>query len=104
MKQVEAKILHQTFHLSCPEGEEERLQSAVHKVNEAMISIRDKGKTRTRENIAILAAVNVTFDLLKAPSKPEPSTMDTAEQDHWQVLLSRLDTALASEDPLSIQD
>lgn len=104
MKQLEVKILHQTFHLSCPEGEEERLLSAVRQVDAAMIGIRDKGKARTREHIAILAAVNVAFDLLETPRTPEIPAIDPAEQDRWQALLSSLDEALADETALPIQD
>ena len=63
MKQLEVHIMQQSYMLGCPEGQEERLLAAVKQVDEAMCSIRDSGKIRGRERIAVLAALNMAFDL-----------------------------------------
>jgi cell division protein ZapA len=41
--------------LGCPEGAEERFHTAVRKVDEAMCKIRDAGKIKARDRIAVLA-------------------------------------------------
>ena len=64
MKQLEVHIMQQSYMLCCPEGQEARLLAAVKHVDEAMSGIRDAGKIRGRERIAVLAALNVAFDLL----------------------------------------
>lgn len=64
MKQLEVHIMQQSYMLGCPEGQEERLMAAVKQVDEAMCGIRDAGKIRGRERIAVLAALNMAFDLL----------------------------------------
>ena len=64
MKQLEVHIMQQSYMLGCPEGQEERLMAAVKHVDEAMCGIRDTGKIRGRERIAVLAALNMAFDLL----------------------------------------
>lgn len=63
MKQIEVQILQQSYLLSCPEGHEGRLLDAVERVDTAMTKIRDAGKVRARERIAVLAALNLAFEI-----------------------------------------
>ncbi|MFP5442478.1 MAG: cell division protein ZapA, partial [Betaproteobacteria bacterium] len=63
MKQIEVQILQQSYLLTCPEGHESRLLDAVERVDTAMIRIRDAGKVRARERIAVLAALNLAFEI-----------------------------------------
>lgn len=101
MKQLEVQILRQSFRLSCPEGEEGRLRAAVEKVDTAMGRILEAGKVRSRERIAVLAAINLAFDGLEATA-PQPLPQATLPEEisaaHWQGLLARLDEALAEPD------
>ena len=53
----------QSYLLGCPDGGESRLLDAVERVDTAMCKIRDAGKVRARERIAVLAALNLAFDL-----------------------------------------
>lgn len=64
MKQIEVQILQQSYMLTCPEGQEERVMEAVRRVDDAMTRIRDSGKVRSRERVAVLAALNMAFDVL----------------------------------------
>lgn len=61
MKQVEVSILGQGYILACPEGGEARLAAAVASVDREMSAIRDAGKVRARERIAVLAALNLAY-------------------------------------------
>ena len=71
MKQLEVQIMGQSYLLGCPEGGEQRLLEAVEKVDTAMCRIRDAGKVKARDRIAVLAALNLAFDVSgKASQQP----------------------------------
>lgn len=112
MKQVEVTILGQSYLLSCPEGGETLLQTAVASVDREMSGIRDAGKVKARERIAVLAALNLAYRLAEmpraaaAPVAPaqtsaaahgehaEASEARRAAAAQVETLISRLDTAL----------
>jgi cell division protein ZapA len=112
MKQLEVQIMGQSYLLGCPEGGEARLLDAVERVDTAMCRIRDAGKVRARDRIAVLAALNLAFDLSDqangtiniAPSVPSLATAapaaagpDNAQDDALRMLISRLDDALSED-------
>jgi cell division protein ZapA len=68
MKQLEVQIMGQSYLLGCPEGGEQRLLQAVEKVDTAMCKIRDAGKVKARDRIAVLAALNLAFDVTERPA------------------------------------
>ena len=70
MKQLEVQIMGQGYLLGCPEGGEARLHAAVQRVDAAMCKIRDAGKIRARDRIAVLAALNLAFEL----DEPTPAS------------------------------
>jgi cell division protein ZapA len=78
MKQLEVQIMGQSYLLGCPEGGDARLLEAVERVDTAMCKIRDAGKVRARDRIAVLAALNLAFDLADkvptAAAAPPPTT------------------------------
>ncbi|MEY4764343.1 MAG: hypothetical protein RI907_1016 [Pseudomonadota bacterium] len=73
MKQIEVAIMGQSYRLGCPEGGEERLKLAVSQVDREMCAIRDSGKLKARERIAVLAALNLAY-LLHEPRNAPPAT------------------------------
>ncbi len=118
MKQLDVQIMGQSYLLGCPEGGDVRLLDAVEKVDAAMCKIRDAGKIKARDRIAVLAALNLAFELsereanaLKASriNNPAPAPAagtagvpattapQTATQDQLAALLQRLDTALGED-------
>jgi cell division protein ZapA len=81
MKQLEVQIMGQTYLLGCPPGGDARLLEAVERVDTAMCKIRDAGKVRARDRIAVLAALNLAFDVSDrgpAPSSAPASAQSTA--------------------------
>jgi len=72
MKQVEVTILGQSYILGCPDGGESSLLEAVADVDREMSAIRDGGKVKARERIAVLAALNLAFALAERPALPAP--------------------------------
>lgn len=63
MKQIEVSIMGQSYLLGCPDGGEQRLKEAVAQVDREMCAIRDSGKLKARERIAVLAALNLAYIL-----------------------------------------
>lgn len=63
MKQIEVEIMQQSYVLGCPDGQEERLREAVERVDNTMTGIRDAGRVRSRDRIAVLAALHMAFEL-----------------------------------------
>ena len=113
MKQLEVQIMGQNYLLGCPAGGESRLLEAVERVDTAMCKIRDGGKVRARDRIAVLAALNLAFDLgergnsaLSMNSAPMPLTAsmpngsDAGEELMLSTLLDRLDRALGEDGQL----
>ena len=102
MKQLEVQIMGQSYLLGCPEGGESRLLDAVERVDTAMCKIRDGGKVKARDRIAVLAALNLAFDLSDrnnapaAPATPAAARVGNAEGDDAQLaaLIQRLDATL----------
>jgi cell division protein ZapA len=66
---VNAQIMGQSYVLSAPSEEVADLRAAVSRVDEAMCRIRDAGKVKARERIAVLAALNIAFDAEQAQAK-----------------------------------
>jgi cell division protein ZapA len=98
MKQVEVQIMGQGYLLGCPEGGESRLQAAVDRVDAAMCKIRDAGKIKARDRIAVLAALNLAFDLTERPATSADPHPDSQSQ--LQSLLERLDATLGHDGQL----
>jgi cell division protein ZapA len=104
-KQIEVQIMGQSYILGCPEGGEARLQAAVQKVDAAMCKIRDAGKIKARDRIAVLAALNLAFDQgdSAAPASVPAAASDSApseNEDRLSKLLQRLDQAIESDGQL----
>jgi cell division protein ZapA len=102
MKQLEVQIMGQSYLLSAPEGGEAKLLEAVERVDTAMCKIRDAGKVKARDRIAVLASLNLAFDLAdREPATARPSVAaasTTAEADAVILgLIERLDAALGED-------
>jgi cell division protein ZapA len=119
MKQIEVSILGQVYMLGCPEGGEVSLRNAVATVDREMTVIRDSGKVKARERIAVLAALNLAYQIAERGDAPTASgtaataattaaaqaqaTDDPADPAHNEALgalLQRIDAALAEDGQL----
>jgi cell division protein ZapA len=101
-KQLEVQIMGQSYLLGCPEGGEERLLTAVNKVDQAMCKVRDAGKIKARDRIAVLAALNLAFEQSEAPvvSMPSEASLSSGDEERLKQLLKRLDQALHQDGQL----
>jgi cell division protein ZapA len=112
MKQMEVTILGQSYVLGCPAGGEASLLEAVSAVDAEMSAIRDAGKVKARERIAVLAALNLAYKLAerhaarpaaKAAGAPAPAPAaaatetPAADQPGLAALIQRIDQALQDD-------
>ncbi len=112
MKQLEVQIMGQSYLLGCPEGGESRLLDAVERVDTAMCKIRDAGKVKARDRIAVLAALNLAFDVPAPGTYAAPATAAApgtaiapagsaqASDPVLAALLARLDSSLGVDGQL----
>ncbi len=111
MKQLEVQIMGQNYLLGCPPGGEARLLEAVERVDTAMCKIRDVGRVRARDRIAVLAALNLAFDLGEHAAAPsgvsaapargaQEGSTDNDDGMMLTSLLDRLDRALGEDGQL----
>ena len=99
-KQIEVQIMGQSYLLGCPEGGEGRLLEAVEKVDTAMCRIRDAGKVKARDRIAVLAALNLAFDVpdrAAAPAAPAQPQAPGERDPKLDSLIERLDRAIGND-------
>jgi cell division protein ZapA len=65
-RSLDVNIMGREFRVACPEGEEQALLDAVAYLDRKMNDIRETGKIVGVERIAIMAALNITNELLSA--------------------------------------
>ena len=105
MKQLDVQIMGQSYLLGCPEGGEVQFREAVQRVDAAMCRIRDAGKVKARDRIAVLAALNLAFELSDMTRSANPgeqrapraaATEPLCDEDHSAALDSLLDRVNAA--------
>lgn len=99
MKQIEVTILGQGYILGCPEGGETLLAAAVAAVDREMSAIRDGGKVKARERIAVLAALNLAYQLAERPTAAASSSAAPAQSGDVDLdaLIRKLDVAIGAD-------
>ncbi len=98
MKQLEVQIMGQSYLLGCPEGGEPQLLDAVSRVDKAMCKIRDAGKVKSRDRIAVLAALNLAFEMPDAVYSTSNNSPNPTEDDSQiQALIEKIDSALGND-------
>ena len=90
---VTVQILDNEYRVACPEAESDALQEAARYLNEKMQAIRDTGKVVSVERIAVMAALNITYELLGC--KNETAELDTVADQQVQNLLHKVELALS---------
>ena len=102
MKQMEVTILGQSYLLGCPDGGEAALIEAVGNVDREMSAIRDGGKVKARERIAVLAALNLAYALAGRPAARPASAASVVPAGEVDIdhLIARLDQALGADGQL----
>lgn len=101
MKQIDVTIMGQSYVLGCPEGGERPLLAAVSRVDSEMSAIRDAGRVKARERIAVLAALNLAYVLAESPANASDANANGAAGDiDVAALVARIDRALGADGQL----
>ncbi|MDQ8038468.1 MAG: cell division protein ZapA [Pedobacter sp.] len=94
---LEVFILDKSYRINCPENEQESLRSSAQYLDRKMRDIRSSGKIIGLERIAVIAALNITHELLNASRSMDAQSDSKAELakliskiektlDHYQTL------------------
>ncbi len=102
MTTIDVTIMGQPYRLACKEGEELALKQAVAYLDERMLAIRDAGKVKGTDRIAVMAALGIAADFLAARSSDGPfSAMAMSDvRDKINAMHTLLDGALAPQERL----
>jgi len=114
VKQLEVTIMGHGYILGSPEGGESLLMQAVARVDQEMSHIRDSGKVKARERIAVLAALNLAYQLaeastlsvappasaVRAADAQASTALPAADDLDLDALMQRVDAALGNDGQL----
>ena len=102
MIHLDISIMGQSYRLACRQGEEQTLQEAATFLDAKMCALRESGKVKGNDRIAVMAALSVAAEFLsvKAPQGPlsELSILEVKRQ--LATMHARLDDALAPQENL----
>lgn len=102
MIHLDVSIMGQPYRLACKEGEEKTLQEAVAYLDGKMCALRDAGKLKGNDRIAVMAALSVAAEFLsvKTPQGPlsEMSILEVKQK--LGAMHTVLDSALTPQENL----
>ena len=97
-KTLDVKILDRELRIACPEEERGELLDAVAYLDKKMREIRDAGKIASVERIALMAALNITHELLGMKVGRGVDLADFTRR--MNSMQTAIDEALAEQDTL----
>jgi cell division protein ZapA len=102
MIQLDVSIMGQAYKLACKEGEEGALQQAVAYLDDKMCAIRDAGKVKGNDRIAVMAALGIAAEMLGTKSAEGPLAEMTVGEVKQKIAAMHvvLDAALAPQENL----
>ncbi len=77
---VSVTILDKTYQVACPPDQQADLTSAANYLDSQMRAIRDSGKVIGLERIAVMAALNISHELLRATRDDGESPMAVPDE------------------------
>jgi cell division protein ZapA len=102
MIQLDVTIMGQSYKLACKEDEEAALRRAAAFVDKKMCAIRDAGKVKGTDRIAVMAALSVAGEYfsVKAPQGPLSDMSLLEVQTRIGAMHKVLDAALTPQETL----
>jgi len=97
---VSIRILEKEYHVACPPDERHALLDSAEMLNRRMREIRDSGKVVGLDRIAVMAALNITNELLHTKGRDE--TLETEVTDRLRTLRERVESALTTGQQLEL--
>ena len=94
-KSVTVKLLNKEFQVSCPANAEDQLNKAAHCLDQKMREIRKSGRVIGMERMAVMAALNIAYELTLLRQQQEAYVQSVSAQiEHLQ---NKIDSALMDE-------
>lgn len=87
---VALSILDKEYQVACPPEKRDALLRAARELDKRMRSIRDSGSVIGLERIAVMAALNLNYELLQAA----PSEDDKDDEQALRRIVNKLDKVL----------
>jgi cell division protein ZapA len=102
MIHLDVSIMGQPYRLACKEGEENTLREAVHYLDAKMCTLRDSGKVKGNDRIAVMAALSVAAEFLstKSPQGPLSDLSILEVKQKLEAMHTVLDNALTPQENL----
>ena len=97
---VSVRILDKEYQIACPADERDELIRCAELLNERMREIRDNGKVIGLERVAVMAALNISHDLLRASS--EDDKLDDSLGDRLKVMRRQVESVLEQSQQLEL--
>lgn len=92
---VFVKILDKEYQVACPREERQALIESAQLLDERMKAIRGSGAVIGLERIAVMAALNLSHELLQAKSTNPPSASSATDKADLQRLSDKIERALS---------
>jgi cell division protein ZapA len=96
-KGTKVRILDKEFRINCPKEKEQDLYEAASYLDKQMRQIRHSGKVIGLERVAIMAALNMSYEFLNLKNK-RPEEDIGSLRDRLQALQYKIDDALSADD------
>ncbi|SDN82187.1 cell division protein ZapA [Pseudomonas arsenicoxydans] len=94
---VTVQILDKEYSIICPQEERSNLVSAARYLDGKMREIRSSGKVIGADRIAVMAALNITHDLLHNKEERPDVQASGSTREQVRDLLDRVDLVLATD-------
>ncbi len=99
-KTLTVSIVGKDYQVACPAGEEESLREAAHYLHTLMESIRASGRVVGLDRVAVMAALNVSNELLQSKNLQAAAQAKAAAQ--LQTLSDRVADAISANKQMHI--
>ncbi|MBE0505123.1 MAG: cell division protein ZapA [Marinospirillum sp.] len=94
---TEITLLDRKYLIACPAGEQDGLLRSAQYLNRKMQEIRQTGKVLSLERMAIMAALNITHDMLSREAAGQGSETQVARvNSRMDKVLQELDAMIGS--------
>lgn len=81
IEQIPVEILGRRFTIGTPDSERDTLLKAVELLNSKIAAIQKAGRNMETEKVVIMAALNLTHDLLKSSSQHQNQDTPLSDKD-----------------------
>jgi cell division protein ZapA len=97
---VTITIMGRDYQISCPQEEEESLRKSARHLDKNMEEVRKRGSSLGYEKIAVLAALNITHELLKVGQNANSSETDVLRE--IKLIEKKIDSILLASRQIEI--